>query len=302
MEVAKIREYTGHSGGVYKITNGFQADHIVSFSGDGRVVEWNLNEKDSGILKAKSEYKFFTGLTSYQENSCFAGDMNGSLYQLFFDKKSENVKAWKTHEKGLFSIVAFENLLFTGGGDGSLTKWSIQPFLPKETKPISNQRIRSLVIDEKRKVLIAGSSDGCIYLIDPVSMQIIERREKAHDSTVFSIIMRDKNTLITGGRDAHICIWDYPKLVLAHRIPAHLFTVNDLAISPCKKYFASASRDKEIRIWDAQSFKLVKVIDRIKYGGHINSVNTLLWDNKTGFLCSGSDDRSVLVWEVKPNQ
>ena len=299
MKVVKIREYTGHSGGVYKLTKGFQSDHILSFSGDGRVVEWDLKEKDSGMLKAKSEYKFFTGLTSFQDNSCFVGDMNGSLYQLFFDKKSDNVKAWKTHEKGLFAIVKYHDLLFTGGGDGSLTKWSMQPFLPKETQPISTQRIRSLVVDEKRKILIAGSSDSCIYLIDPESMRIIEKRENAHDSTVFSIIMRDQNTLITGGRDAHICIWDYPELVLAHRIPAHLFTVNDLALSPCQNYFASASRDKEIRIWDAQTFKLMKVIDRIKNGGHINSVNTILWDKETGLLCSGSDDRSVLVWEIE---
>lgn len=301
MEVTKIREFTGHSSGIYKLTAGFKSNTILSFSGDGRVVEWDLTKKDSGILRAKSDYKFFTGLPHSSTFSCFAGDMNGALYQLFFDKKEDHIKAWKTHNKGLFSLVSMDNLLFSGGGDGSISKWNIQPFHPLETLPISKQSIRCMLVDHKRGLLLAGASDGCIYTIDPASMRVIEIAENAHESSVFSMIMVEESLLISGGRDAYINFWKYPQMELNHRIPAHMFTVNDLSLSPCKKYFASAGRDKEIRIWSTKTYQLVKVIDRIKNGGHINSVNTVYWDQTTGWLCSGSDDRTLIVWEFNTN-
>jgi hypothetical protein len=38
-------------------------------------------------------------------------------------------------------------------------------------------------------------------------------------------------------------------------------------------------------------------LDNEKSGGHLNSVNALLWKND--YLISGSDDRSIIVWEVR---
>ena len=61
---------------------------------------------------------------------------------------------------------------------------------------------------------------------------------------------------------------------------------------------ATASRDKTMKIWDANNFKLLKVIDTVRNGGHINSVNTLRWSKYNNWLISGSDDRSIIIWEI----
>ena len=74
--------------------------------------------------------------------------------------------------------------------------------------------------------------------------------------------------------------------------------------TPCPNelWFASASRDKSIKIWDPRNFKLLKVIDASKKGmnAHINSVNKLLWLSYNNYLVSASDDRSIMVWEIIP--
>ena len=80
--------------------------------------------------------------------------------------------------------------------------------------------------------------------------------------------------------------------------PGHWFTINEIVFSPDGKFTATASRDKTIKIWDANSFKLLKVIDAVRGGGHINSVNTLLWSKYNNWLISGSDDRSIIIWEI----
>lgn len=298
MQLQKITGLTGHSSGIYKICGGPEPGTILSFSGDGQIVEWDLKNPENGKLRAKSEYKFFCGLYSRSTNACFAGDMNGSLYRMYFETERGETKAWKTHEKGLFALLELEHSLVSGGGDGTLTLWNKDPFFPKETRRIADDRVRSLIWDPDRKVIVAGSSDTHLYIVEPEHLRVIDQVENAHKSTVFSLLLSSEGSLISGGRDAMVHFWQYPEMVLEHAIPAHLFTVNDMALSPCGRWFATAGRDKEVRIWDLSSKKLLKVIDRLKFSGHINSVNTVYWDRETSILCSAGDDRSVMLWRV----
>jgi hypothetical protein len=43
--------------------------------------------------------------------------------------------------------------------------------------------------------------------------------------------------------------------------------------------------------------QLLKVIDTIRYGAHTHSINALFWP-PSGQLVSGSDDRSLMVWDL----
>lgn len=296
--VKKKAELRGHQGSIYKISSGSQPNSIITLGGDGNVVEWDLDNAEDGILKAKSDYKFFSGLYHMISNACYAGDMNGSVYQLYFDRDRGEVNAWKTHQKGTFAIAAIEGKLISGGGDGTLTKWNTDPFFPKVTNQISGDRIRALIWDKDRELIGAGSSDGNIYWVEPQNLRVVDVVEQAHESTVFSMVLANRELLITGGRDAFIHFWKYPSMELIHRIPAHLFTINDLAMSPCGRFVASGSRDKEVRIWQLADFQLVKVIDRIKCKGHVNSVNSIYWDSVTGLLATGGDDCILNLWEV----
>ena len=61
--------------------------------------------------------------------------------------------------------------------------------------------------------------------------------------------------------------------------------------------FTSASSDKTIKIWNAQNFELIKVIDKERNDSHTNCINKLLWMNDET-LVSCSDDRAVMVWKI----
>ena len=59
--------------------------------------------------------------------------------------------------------------------------------------------------------------------------------------------------------------------------------------------------DKSIKVWDAETFQLLKVIDKARHAGHGTSVNRLLWTNHNNLLVSASDDRSISIWDLTFN-
>jgi WD40 repeat protein len=94
-------------------------------------------------------------------------------------------------------------------------------------------------------------------------------------------------------------VWDVnAQYRLGEEVAAHLYAINDLALSPDAKYLASASMDKSIKVWDAQNLRLLKVIDKGRHAGHGTSVNKLLWTSFNNQLLSASDDRTISAWDL----
>ena len=64
------------------------------------------------------------------------------------------------------------------------------------------------------------------------------------------------------------------------------------------KFFATGSRDKTIKIWNADNFELLLRIDNAKNKGHTQSVNKLLWSDFNNYLVSTGDDKAIMVWKI----
>ncbi|MBL0072014.1 MAG: hypothetical protein IPP34_09475 [Bacteroidetes bacterium] len=82
---------------------------------------------------------------------------------------------------------------------------------------------------------------------------------------------------------------------MTQKIPAHNYAIYSIVFHPTQNIFATGSRDKTIKIWDAASFEIIKRIDKISDEGHVNSVNKLFF-LPDGLLLSASDDRAVMAW------
>lgn len=300
IEVKKIAQLTGHNGGIYTLEPTSDPRFFLSGAGDGWIVQWDLDAPELGKLLAKVETQIFALKYLEELNLVIAGNMNGGVHWVDLQNPDRTLNI-AHHKKGVFGIERMDNFLFTIGGDGMLTKWSITEKRSLESLQLSYESLRSIQYIESHNELVIGASDNNIYLVDAETFAIKHTITQAHDNSVFALYYHpEKQQLFSGGRDAHLKIW---KLNTTYDCQssqaAHLFTINAIAFHPSEPIFATASRDKTIKIWDANSFQLLKVIETIRDHGHLNSVNALHWSTHHNYLLSASDDRTICVWVIE---
>jgi WD40 repeat protein len=299
MEIKKIATLTGHNGAIFALANGEANHYMLSGAGDGWVVQWDLNNPDLGRLIAKADATIYTICFIQKKQLLVLGDMNGGIHwiPLATPEKQKNILH---HKKGVFALQYIDNQIFSIGGDGVLTKWSVDKQLGEDSIQLANQSLRCLAFCKQRNEFAVGASDRNIYILNSTTLEIKHIIENAHSNSVFSLAYRpDGKILMSGGRDAMLCAWDCEQdFTCVSKQPAHLYTINAIVYHHEGHIFATGSRDKTLKIWDATTFQLLKVIDTIKHGCHINSINTLYWSPFNHWLVSGSDDRSLMIWEI----
>jgi WD40 repeat protein len=295
IDIVKRRQLTGHRGAVYKILA--QPDALFSAGGDGWLVRWPLDNIETGTVVAQAEAQFFSFAVS--GHWLIAGDMDGGVHWLNPQNTDLNHHI-AAHRKGCYGILPLGDYVFTVGAEGRLIQWSADNGQRIETLQMNFEGLRCLAKCPTKPELAIGGRDRMIHFVDPETMLVLGHVNDAHKTTVFSLAYHPKAELMySGGKDAMLQVFEYDEFVYmsAWSQPAHLYTVNDIQVSPDGRLVATASRDKTIKLWDARNMKLLKVIDFVRAGGHRHSVNTLCWINNNR-LASGSDDKTIIVWDV----
>lgn len=287
---------SGHRAAIYDLEPA--VDGFYSAAADGFLVHWHREDVDFGRVVATVEGGKFLAVTATTEG-LVAGALDGGVHWLYPDDPARN-RHVAHHRRGTFSLLTIADKVYSGGGDGVLTRWDVTGARTEESLPLSPNSLRRLTHDPVTDRLAVGASDGKIYLLDRPGLALLDTAP-AHPPSVFALgFSPDGEYLYSGGRDAGLRRWDVRegRLREERHVPAHLMTINDLAVHPGGRYLATASRDKTVKLWDAETLQLLKVIEVVRDRGHVNSVNTLLWLDAETLLTAG-DDRRVLEWKLE---
>ncbi len=131
-----------------------------------------------------------------------------------------------------------------------------------------------------------------------VSDQVKAQREAAAKERYLAVVGNVEGRgerLVSGSDDFTLIIWapQENKQPIA-RLTGHQAMINHVLFSPDARYFASASFDKKVKIWDGNTGKFLHTCH-----GHVGSVYQLAWSADSNFVISASKDSTLKLWNVK---
>lgn len=295
----KFALFQGHSDCIYALEPGPNPGDFFSSGSDGQVVLWNVFKPDQGKLIAKTQGTVYSLCFLKELNKLFISVNNDGIHLVNLESGREE---WMhpTPGQSWFRMQRCEDKVIISGSRGTLIYIHLGSFEIRNIK-IGNSDFRALSIQNGGKRIALGNSNGDIHILNSdFDWQYSENL--AHSKTVFGLnFYPHTNQLISVGRDARMSLWEFSSDSTLNKIisiPAHLFGIHDVAVHPTKPLIATASMDKTIKIWDAETLKLLRVLDKSRHAGHGHSINQLLWLEEQELLLSCSDDRTISAWNI----
>lgn len=298
--INKISTLTGHNGSVYCLDKGISESTFFSGSSDRFIAMWNLETLQNEKFAAKFPAIIYAICHIPEKQLLIAGTSAGAIHILDLHKKEE-IKILQHHTAPVFDIKYSlkTNCFYSGAADGNFAVCSLESLSLIKVKKLCEGKVRSINFNYYSSEIAVASADCYIRIFDLVTLE--EKHLFSAHSLSANIVKYspDGNLILSGGRDAHLKIWDSKSYMLIKDIPAHNFAVYDIAFSPDAKLFATASRDKTLKIWDANTFEIIVRLNKENYEGHANSVNKVLWSRYKNYLISTGDDRAIMIWDIK---
>jgi WD40 repeat protein len=299
LTIHKQFHFQGHKGAVYALARQNDSS-FFSAGSEGLIATWNVNGSSDALATAKVKGQIFSLCYLEEKQHILGGTMDGILYVNDI-KEHEVIRAINTQCDSIFDIAYIKSL----GLLAVATKLGILNFFNAEYElkhrvDICDNSLRSIAVLPEHNFIAIAASDHNIYIYNTLQHKIQQVLD-APQHSVFSVAFSPNGQyLLAGSRDACLYIFEVEKeFSLLLKIPAHLFTINQILFHPEGKIFFTAGRDKHIKLWDAETFELLKVIDYDKYEGHLNSVNKLLWMNTSSLLISAGDDKAIMGWKIE---
>jgi WD40 repeat protein len=297
--VQKLHHFTGHQGAVYALEASPEKDFFFSGSGDSYVTRWNADGKVNPEAVIRAQATVYSLCLMREKNLLAIGESSGTLHVVDLNSKKE-IHNIVFHTAGIYDIKFSQRYqrLFTAAGDGSMGVWDEEGFKLLFSKKLCEQKVRAVAVSDKHSLAAFACGDGTIAVYNADSLAEVIRFS-AHELSANSIAFHPGGKhLLTGGRDAFLRIWNIENnFELEKEIPAHNYAIYKIMFNTSGTLFATASRDKTAKVWDAADAAFLFRLDKENFSGHLNSVNSVLWLNDDT-LISASDDRSIIIWKI----
>src|SRR3989338_6188 len=282
---------SGHSAPVYACT--VFGDFIYSTAGDRFITRWNTSDGKQDSFTVKLDAPAYTLGIVASERLLIIGCTNGTIIAINTDSKQ---LVWEHNflGKALFSVVdcPVEKWMVLGDAEGHIL---VVDYTGKllTTFHLDCGKIRS--IKHAGNILFIACQDGSWRQLELPTFNEINKQQ-AHEGGVVAVSFNEiTNTLLSGGKDAHLRLWDISTGKLLQEWPAHYQTI--YGIEQCGDQIITVSMDKTIKIWDSNEWKVTQRIE-FKQGGHNRSVNGCVAIDQNRFI-TFSDDKSILLFEWK---
>lgn len=292
--------FHGHAAAVYALCEGLRKGTVISGGGDKHIAQWDLSNGTQDKFTARFPSSVFSLLHLKELSQLWVGTASGIIHVLDIKLKKE-IHAFSFHKAQVFDIrfSVYDNLVYSCGGDGTISVFDPIKLTSVHFRKFSENKIRSLDFFQDWIFLAEGS--GKTILLSRRQFEPVHFFQSDKFATNCFYVDHMNGRLISGGRDAHIKVWDLTKdFEPVMSFPAHHFAIYKILRAVNHRFFITASRDKTIKLWTDNFSPLLK-ISKDSHGSHAYSVNTLCWIEEENLLVSAGDDSLLMTWDIIPD-
>lgn len=264
------------------------------------------------IWKFDNPLKCLKTLSGHEHSvSSIEFSIDGNL--LYSASRDKTIKIWevssgfckntlKGHKEWVRTLSINETSVFiaSGSDDESIIIWNSKGELKSQLIGHENKIEKVIFIkNECSKSLIISSdydvSQQQIELnhIDQLNEKAYELNKKIEQMKSKKIV--DKEYLISCSRDKMIKIWEIYNNICIYTFSGHDNWVRNICVHPTGKYLFSTGDDRNLRIWDFQTGRCIKKLEKI----HEKFIVCIAIHTKLNFIVTGSNDLSIKFWDCR---
>jgi len=254
-------EFAGHRELVFGVAFSPDGRRLASGSLDGTVRLWRTS--DGAALKRLVGHREEVTKVAFSPNGRWlaSASKDGSV-ALWDSASGERRHVLKGHRDMVYG-VAFSpdnRRLASGGLDGTVRVWDVATGESVHVLKPPGHLAFSVAYSPDGRRLATASSDRAVTLFDAKTGRKLRTLVGQRDYVTGVAFIGDRQ-LASGGKDGLVMVWDLgsgkPRLTLR----GHRAWVNSVKVSPDRRYVASASDDRTVRIWSVATGRPVMIID-----------------------------------------
>mmetsp|Transcript_21128 Transcript_21128/g.45873 ORF Transcript_21128/g.45873 Transcript_21128/m.45873 type:complete len:514 (+) Transcript_21128:48-1589(+) len=202
------------------------------------------------------------------------------------DNEKETADREESKGKGDVELQPFTSLPFYGDHKRAISSLSFAPSSSISRGISGGVSLNSTSGQVVASVICASASaDGCAKVWD-ITKNLTDVQDSDNSHT--------KKKKPTGAAHQSSFLGVATRLDPKLSLFGHNRGINDVAWSPTASYIATASDDKTLRLWSAETGDAF-----VEFRGHTNFVFSCKFNPQSNLLVSGSFDETVKLWDVR---
>jgi len=298
------QKLVGHRGEVFDVSWTPDGCCLATAGKDGTVRLWHVNE--GTVLDVLVGHKSFVRSVRWHPNGrLLASSAIGNNKIIIWDTEAGQPAITLTGHADWIRRVDWHprgDTLLSASDDGTARVWQVDVIPGVTIAAGHTDEVNEVDWHPDGTLLASGSKDGTarVWLADsgaPVAVF------SGHTGWVWDVAWRpDGRQLATTSTDGSVRVWHVPPLaengVLESAEPAAILTgpkvtIYGMAWSPDNQLLATASSDKIVRIWEAQTGATRQTLL-----GHEAGVLGVAFSPDGSKLASSSADETIVVWDL----
>ena len=267
---------------------------FVSADKNGVLICWDPNKGESVGKHIKAHKQWVTAIAWEPMHA------NAACERLATASKDASVKVWNMRTQSCCKTLSGhtdsvesvkwggEGLLYSASRDRTIKVWNPDRGILVRTLTGHGHRINTLALSSDY-VIRTGPFDhrGSQFETDEEALEAAKHKYKEFKKN-------GPERLVSGSDDFTLFLWHPTESKHPiKRLTGHQQAVNHILFSPDSRYFASASFDKKIKLWNGFSGDFLSTLS-----GHVGAVYQVAWSSDSRYIVSASKDSTAKLWEV----